>query len=98
LMAPRYQYFTSRGEVRPRAEMLRFLGSRDYVLQNASRSEVVVTRTGPVAIVSSRWRGRGTYQGNPFTDDQRCGLVWLQTAGIWQLLSEHCVQITAKEP
>jgi hypothetical protein len=98
LMAPRYQYFTSLGEMRSRAEMLHFLGSPDYALQRASRSEVVVTRSDPVAVVSSRWRGRGTYKGKPFIDDQRCGMVWLQTAGSWQLLSEHCVQIAPKAP
>ncbi len=45
------------------------------------------------AVVSSRWEGQGTYQGKPFTDDQRCGQVWLQTAGEWHVLSEHCIQI-----
>lgn len=98
LMAPRYQYFTSLGEVRPRAEMLRFLGSPDYALQQATRFEVVVTRSGPVAVVSTRWQGRGTYKGKPFVDDQRCGLVWLQTAQDWQIVSEHCVQIAPRAP
>lgn len=49
--------------------------------------------TGPVAIVSSRWKGTGTYRGERFTDDQRCGQVWLCTGRTWQVLSEHCVQI-----
>lgn len=96
LMAPEYQYFTSLGEVLPRAEMLRFLGSPEYTLQQSTRSELVVTRSGSAAVVSSRWRGWGTYKGKSFIDDQRCGLVWVQTAGTWQLLSEHCVQIAPK--
>jgi len=75
LLAPRYQYFTSLGAVRARAPMLEFLGSPDYALEHARRSEVVVTRTGPVAVVSSRWQGRGTYRGKRFVDDQRCGQV-----------------------
>jgi Domain of unknown function (DUF4440) len=93
LLAPRYQYFTSLGAVRARAPVLEFLGSPEYVLKRAQRSEVVVTQTGPVAVVSSRWRGHGTYKGKRFVDDQRCGQVWLETGRTWQILSEHCVQI-----
>jgi hypothetical protein len=92
-LAPRYQYFTSLGAVRSRALMLEFLGSPEYVLEHARRSEIAVTHTGPVAVVRSRWQGHGTYQGKRFTDDQRCGQVWLETSRTWQMLSEHCVQI-----
>jgi Domain of unknown function (DUF4440) len=93
LLAPSYQYFNSLGGVRARAPMLEFLASPEYTLEHARRSEVVVTRTGPVAVVSSRWQGRGTYQGEGFVDDQRCGQVWLETQSTWQMVSEHCVQI-----
>ena len=93
LLSPRYQYFTSLGAVRPRAPVLEFLGSPEYVLAHAQRSEIVVTHTGPVAVVSSRWQGHGTYKEKRFVDDQRCGQVWLETARKWQMLSEHCVQI-----
>jgi hypothetical protein len=92
LMAPEYQYFNSLGGVRPRAAMLEFLASPDYHLEQAERSEVQVTRSGPVAVMSSRWKGQGTYQGKRFVDDQRCGLVWVR-ARTWQVVSEHCVQI-----
>ena len=92
-LAPRYQYFTSLGGVRSRAPVLAFLGSPEYVLEQAQRSEIVVTHSGPVAVVSSRWQGHGTYQGKHFTDDQRCGQVWLETSRTWQVLSEHCIQI-----
>jgi hypothetical protein len=92
-LAPRYQYFTSLGGVRSRAPVLAFLGSPEYVLEQAQRSEIVVTHSGPVAVVSSRWQGHGTYQGKHFTDDQRCGQVWLETSRTWQMLSEHCIQI-----
>ena len=93
LLAPEYQYFTSRGRVWSRAELLRLVGSPSYVLKRARRSEIAVTRRPPAAVVSSRWQGHGSYEGKAFTDDQRCGQVWLQTAGDWRLLSEHCTQI-----
>jgi len=41
----------------------------------AKRSGLAVTSSGPVAVVSTRWQGHGTYRGERFTDDQRCGLV-----------------------
>lgn len=93
LLAPGYQYFSSRGGVTSRAETMSFLGSPDYVLDRAKRSQVAVTFSGPVAVVSSRWEGQGTFRGERFTDDQRCGQVWLRTGGSWRLVSEHCVQI-----
>jgi hypothetical protein len=93
LLAPNYQYFSSRGGVSSRAETMKFLSDPGYRLERAARSEVVVTFSGPVAVVSSRWQGQGTYQDERFVDDQRCGQTWVRTADSWQLLNEHCVQI-----
>ncbi len=60
---------------------MEFLGAPDYVLQQAKRTEVAVSLTGPVAVVGSRCKGRGTYRGEAFEDDQRCGQTWLRMAG-----------------
>ena len=98
LLAPQYQYFTSRGGVSTRAETLAMLSAPDYRLEHANRSEIAVSLSGPVAVVSSRWVGHGTYRGQAFKDDQRCGQTWLQNESGWQLLSEHCVQITPATP
>jgi ketosteroid isomerase-like protein len=98
LLAPRYQYFTSRGGVSSRAETIRFLSAPDYVLERAKRSELSVSVSGPVAVVSSRWQGKGSYGGEAFKDDQRCGQTWVRTASTWLLLSEHCVQIAPVAP
>jgi hypothetical protein len=98
LLAPRYQYFTSRGGVSSRAETMKFLSAPDYVLKGAKRSELSVSLSGPVAVVSSRWQGEGSYRGETFKDDQRCGQTWVRTARAWQLLSEHCVQIAPPAP
>jgi hypothetical protein len=98
LLAPQYQYFTSRGGVSSRSETLAMLSAPDYRLEHAKRSEIAVSLSGPAAIVSSRWQGHGTYRGRPFKDDQRCGQTWLQNESGWQLLSEHCVQITSGTP
>jgi ketosteroid isomerase-like protein len=98
LLAPQYHHFTSRGGVSSRSQTISFLSAPDYVLEQARRSELTVSLSGPVAVASSRWRGQGTYRGEPFSDDQRCGQIWLQTARTWQLLSEHCVQIATEAP
>jgi hypothetical protein len=99
LLAPRYQYFTSRGGVSSRAETMAMLSAPDYRLEHASRSEIEISLSSPVAVVSSRWVGRGTYRGQPFKDDQRCSQTWLQTGRMmWQLVSEHCVQIAPASP
>ena len=93
LLAPNYQYFTSRGGISSRAETMKFLADPGYVLERAHRSELVVTPSGTVAVVSSRWEGQGSYRGERFVDDQRCGQTWVRNGGDWQLLNEHCVQI-----
>jgi hypothetical protein len=98
LLAPEYRYFTSRGGVSSRDETLAMLSAPDYRLEHAKRSEIEVSYSGPVAVVSSRWVGRGTYRGRPFRDDQRCGQTWLLTGETWQLVSEHCVQIAPATP
>jgi hypothetical protein len=95
LLAPNYQYFSSRGGVSSRAETMKFLSDPSYKLERARRSEVAVTLSGDVAVVSSRWQGQGTYQGEHFVDDQRCGQTWVLIGKSWQLLNEHCVQIVA---
>lgn len=92
-LAPEYQYFTSKGGVSSRAETMAMLSDREYRLEHATRSEIVFSETDPVVVVSSRWQGSGTYRGQRFKDDQRCGQTWLLRQWTWQLLSEHCVQI-----
>lgn len=92
-LAPQYQYFNSRGGISSRSESLAFLGDSAYLLRRAVRSELSVSVAGPAAVVSSRWQGEGSYRGEDFKDDQRCGLTWVWTVGTWRLLSEHCVQI-----
>ena len=98
LLAPSYQYFTSRGGMSSRAETMSNLADTAYVLRYARRSELTVTPSAGVAIVSSRWQGGGTWRGEAFTDDQRCGQTWVHAGRAWQLLSEHCVQIAPRSP
>lgn len=92
-LAPGYRYFSSRGRVVSRDEMLRDLMAPHYRLEYAERSEIEVATVGQTAVVSSRWRGRGAWQLTQFVDDQRCTLALTRTSDGWRILSEHCTQI-----
>lgn len=92
-LAADYVYFTSKGGVRSRQQWVEFLGSPKFRLESAERSEIQVHRTADTAVVGSRWKGHGSYDGKPFRDDQRCSLVLARSVDGWKILSEHCVQI-----
>jgi ketosteroid isomerase-like protein len=96
ILADRYLYFTSTGGVSSRQRTLDMLRSPKYVLDSAERSEIEVYRTGNTVIVSSRWKGNGTYDAEKFRDDQRCGIVLARAGRSWKVLSEHCTQIEVR--
>ena len=96
LYAPQYKYFTSVGGVSSRARNLEILSADYYNLVGASRTEIDITIDGNTAIVSSRWQGNGMWKGEPFNDNQRCGLVIQKKGKELKLLSEHCVDISTE--
>jgi ketosteroid isomerase-like protein len=97
IMDEKYVYFNSLGGApRPKSSALEFLGTPDYKLTFVDRSELQVLGSGNVAVVSSRWKGKGSWSGGAIDDDQRCGLVFVKHKKEWKLLSEHCVQIVSK--
>jgi len=97
VLADDYVYFSSTGGLTDRKRTLDFLGSPDYKLTFVERTEIkVLSRSDGVAVVSSRWKGRGTYGKEEINDDQRCGLVFVRQRKQWMLLSEHCTQIVSK--
>ena len=97
LLAEDYVYFSSTGGLTDRRATLKFLVSPDYKLTFVERSELqLLSKSGSVAVVSSRWKGRGTYGKETINDDQRCGLVFVKQGSSWKVLSEHCTQIVSK--
>jgi ketosteroid isomerase-like protein len=94
-LAPDYVYFSSKGQVESRSQVLDLLLSPKYILASAERTEVKVYRMAGTAVVSSRWRGHGSYDGREFHDDQRCSVVLVQKGQGWRVLAEHCTQIVA---
>src|SRR5215469_9799917 len=95
ILAPDYVYFSSKGQVTSRQSLLEELLSPKYKLASAERTELKVYLTSGTAVVSSRWKGHGTYDGLEFHDDQRCSIVLARGKQGWLVLSEHCTQIVA---
>lgn len=97
VLADDYVYFSSTGGLTDRKATLTFLSSPDYKLTFVERSEIkLLSHSETVAVVSSRWKGRGSYGKEEINDDQRCGLVFVKQSKNWKLLSEHCAQIVAR--
>ena len=94
LLADEFAYFSSTGGVRSREWLLEdLLGHPEYELNRAERGELDVILHGSTAVVSSRWRGVGSYAGQPVDDDQRCSVVVARQASATRIVMEHCTQI-----
>lgn len=94
LLADNYTYFSSTGSVLSRDWLLGdLLGNPTYQLDRSERSELRVMLHGTTAVVSSRWRGEGSYEGNPIRDDQRCTLVVVKDHDQARIAMEHCTAI-----
>jgi ketosteroid isomerase-like protein len=93
ILATDYVYFSSKGAVEPRQQMIDMARSPKYVLASAERTEMKIYRMADTAVVSSRWKGNGSYDGQEFHDNQRCSIVVGREKQEWRILSEHCTQI-----
>jgi len=93
LLAPEFQYFTSRGDVMDRAASLAFVADTGFKLASAARSETSLHRTGNTVVVASRWFARGRVGAQSFADYERCSLTLVEAKRGWQVTSEHCTQI-----
>ena len=93
VLSPSYIYFTQSGGTFSRDSVVATAGENSYLLHDMSRSEFDVTLDGNTAIVSTRWKGKGTYRGTPFDEDQRCSIVLIKRNNNVEILSEHCTPI-----
>ena len=91
-----YTYFTQSGGIFSRDSVVATAGESDYTLHDMSRSEPDIVLYDNTAIVSTRWKGKGTYRGEPFDEDQRCSIVVIKHEGKVEILSEHCTPIKTK--
>ncbi len=93
VLAPEYIYFTQSGGIFIRDSVVQTAGSPVYQLDNMSRSDYEVELHDNVAVVSTRWRGKGIYKGVPFDEDQRCSITIVKTNNKISIMSEHCTPI-----
>jgi hypothetical protein len=93
VLAPGYTYFTQSGGTFSRDSVVATAGEAAYSLEDMSRSEIIVDLHDNTAIVSTRWKGKGSYRGTPFDEDQRCSIVVIKKDNKVEILSEHCTPI-----
>jgi len=93
VLAPGYIYFPRSGGVFSREGGVQPAGSPPYTLDSVDRTDFIVALFENTAIVSTRWRGRGIYQGQPFDENQRCSITVTKVKDKVQILSEHCTPI-----
>ena len=91
LAAEDYIYVAPDGSSLDRPAILAIIRSASYRLDHGTRTEVVVRVVGhDAAVVRHRYQGAGSFDGTPFTDDQRCVMVWEKQTGEWRLVMEQC--------
>lgn len=93
LLAPAYQYITNRGTEVDRGQIMAILASPDFSMTHGRRSEISIDLYADVATVVSRWQTEGSYQGEPYRDDQRCTQLWVRRDVGWQLTLEQCTNL-----
>jgi ketosteroid isomerase-like protein len=93
-IADNYIYFSSTGNTTTRDRIISWFTPADkYKVDTAIRSEISITINANTAVVSSRWVGSGSFDGESFRDDQRCSLTIQKEQGKLKLIAEHCTQI-----
>jgi len=94
VLSPSYIYFTQSGGVFSRKSIIQTAYSKEYQLQQMEREDFVIKLRGNTAIVSTIWKGKGTYRGRAFNDRQRCSITLVKNNGKVEILSEHCTPVT----
>ena len=96
VLSPSYIYFTQSGGTFSREGVVQTAGSSEYTLESMHRSALDIHITGNIAVVSTRWKGKGVYRGVPFDEDQRCSMVVIKQNGKVSIISEHCTPVLQK--
>lgn len=91
LAAADYLYVAPNGMILDRAAILAIIRSPSYRLDRGTRTEVAVRPLGPnAALVRHHYEGSGSFNGQPFTDNQRGVMIWENQSGHWRLVMEQC--------
>lgn len=95
LMSPEYIYIAPNGQILDRETILNIIRSPSYRLHRGTCTEVRVTSLGSeAAALVKHYQGAGTFNGKPFTDDQRCTMVFVRHKDGWMIALEQCSAIS----
>jgi len=94
LMAPEYVYVAPNGQILDRRAILGIILSPSYKIHHATWAELQIkVFSNDAAVILDRLQGTGTFNGNTFTDDNRCARVCLRRNGTWQIAFEQASPI-----
>jgi len=93
LMAPDYSQIDDRGRVVGKEQVLASFRSGERAWEEAHSDEHDVRIYGDIAVVTGRWRARGTNAGQPFDYAARYVSVWVEHDGEWRMVSDHSTPI-----
>lgn len=100
VLSRQYIYFTQSGSTFDRNSLIQTADSSIYQLQTMERQEYTMQLEGNTAVVNTIWKGKGSYHGQAFDDNQRCSITIVKNNGQVKILSEHCTpirEVTAKQ-
>jgi hypothetical protein len=94
LMAAEYVYIAGNGQILDRAAIMGVILSPSYKLHQAGWTEIQINLlSDSAAVIIDRLQGAGTFNGNTFTDDNRCSRFCLRRNGAWQIVFEQASTI-----
>ena len=93
VLSDQYVYFTQSGHTFDRGNLIKTAADSIYTLQTMQRQEFTIQLEGNTAVVNTIWKGKGTYHGQAFDDNQRCSITIVKHNGKVKILSEHCTPI-----
>ncbi len=93
VLSKQYLYFTQSGHTFDRASLVQTAASSVYQLQTMERQQYTIQLEGNTAVVNTVWKGKGSYHGQEFDDNQRCSITVIKNNGAVKILAEHCTPI-----
>lgn len=96
LYAEEFVYTTFDGSVRTKAEQLAFTRSGDLKLESGKSDDVRIRVYGSTAVMTGRFRAKGTFKGTRLEVKERYTAVWVRRKGRWRLVAEQGNEIKAE--
>lgn len=96
LYADDFVYTTFDGTMRSKAQQLDFTRSGILKLSSGASDNVRIRVYGKTAVMTGRFRARGTFDGKPLEVNERYTAVWIKMKGRWRLVAEQGNEIKAK--